>query len=135
MPNLKQLVMLASLFAVSAAFPAASAELATEKSSERGVTVAATPQNLSSNAKTWEFKIVLDTHSQDLGDDLLKTAVLLDGTGAKYTPTGWDGAGPGGHHREGVLRFKPVSPQPQSIELQITRAGEDAPRSYRWQLK
>ena len=38
-------------------------------------------------------------------------------------------------HREGVLRFKPISPRPQSIELQITRAGEDAPRSFRWQLK
>jgi hypothetical protein len=47
----------------------------------------------------------------------------------------WDGAPPGGHHREGVLRFKPISPQPQAIELQFTRAGEGAPRSFRWQLK
>jgi len=135
MPNLKQMVMLASLFAVSAAFPAASAELATQKSSERGVTVAVTPQDLSSNAKTWEFKIVLDTHSGDLSDDLLKTAVLLDGTGTRHVPVAWDGAAPGGHHREGVLRFKAVSPQPQAIELRIARPGEPGPRLFRWQLR
>jgi hypothetical protein len=135
MPNLKQMVMLASLFAVSAAFPVASAELAAQKSSERGVTVAATPQDLSSNAKTWDFKIVLDTHSGDLSDDLLKTAVLLDGTGTQHVPVAWDGAAPGGHHREGVLKFKPVSPTPATIELRIKRAGEANPRSFRWQLK
>ncbi|HZM28567.1 MAG TPA: hypothetical protein VFB89_14565, partial [Gemmatimonadales bacterium] len=60
--------------------------------------------------------------------------VLLDGTGKKYTPIGWDGAAPGGHHREGVLRFKPVSSKPRSIEIQITRAGEAGPRSFRWEL-
>ena len=135
MPNLKQMVMLASLFAVSAAFPAASAELATQKSSERGVTVAVTPPELSSNARTWDFKIVLDTHSGDLSDDLLKTAVLLDATGTQYAPVAWDGAAPGGHHREGVLKFKPVSPTPATIELRITRPGEPQARSFRWQLK
>ena len=135
MPNLKRMVMLASLFAVSAAFPVASAELAAQKSSERGVTVAATPQDLSSNAKTWDFKIVLDTHSGDLSDDLLKTAVLLDGTGTQHVPVAWDGAAPGGHHREGVLRFMAVSPQPQAIELRIARPGESGPRSFRWQLR
>ena len=135
MPNLKQMVMLASLFAVAAAFPAVSAELAAQKSSERGVTVAATPQDLSSNAKTWDFKIVLDTHSGDLSDDLLKTAVLLDGTGTQHVPVAWDGAAPGGHHREGVLRFMAVSPQPQAIELRIARPGESGPRSFRWQLR
>jgi len=129
------MVMLASLFAVATAFPVASAELATQKSSERGVTVAATPQDLSSNAKTWDFKIVLDTHSGDLSDDLLKTAVLLDGTGTQHVPVAWDGAAPGGHHREGVLRFKAVSPQPQAIELRIARPGESGPRSFRWQLR
>jgi hypothetical protein len=134
MPNLKQIVMLASLFAVSAAFPAASAELGTQKSSEHGVTVAVTPQELSSNARTWDFKIVLDTHSGDLNDDLLKTAVLLDGTGTQHAPVAWDGAAPGGHHREGVLKFKPVSPTPDTIELRIQRPGESAPRSFRWQL-
>jgi hypothetical protein len=135
MRSLKQRVMLVFLFAVSAAFPAAAAELSAQKSSERGVTVAVTPLNVSADAKTWDFKIVLDTHSQDLSDDLLKTAVLLDGTGTRHAPVAWEGAAPGGHHREGVLRFKPVTPQPAAIELRITRPGEPGPRSFRWQLK
>jgi hypothetical protein len=128
------LATIAALIISAAAFPAAAAELATQKSSDRGVTVAVTPQNISGDARTWDFKIVLDTHSQDLSDDLTKSAVLLDGAGAQLAPVGWDGAAPGGHHREGVLRFKPVKPKPQSIELQISRVGESTPRSFRWQL-
>jgi hypothetical protein len=131
---LKQ-TMAACLLAAAIVFPATAAELDTQKSSDRSVTVAVTPQSLSRDAETWEFKIVLDSHSADLSDDLVKSAVLLDGRGGKYTPTGWDGAGPGGHHREGVLRFKPVSPRPQAIELLITRPGEPGSRSFRWQLQ
>lgn len=111
------------------------AELGVQRSSAGGVTVAITPQNLAASAKSWDFKVVLDTHSGDLNDDLVKSSLLLDGVGGRHAPLAWDGAPPGGHHREGVLRFKPVSPQPQSIELQIKRAGETAPRSFRWQLK
>ena len=113
----------------------AASHLATQTSSARSVTVKVTPQNVAGDAKTWDFAIVLDTHSADLNDDLVKSSLLLGGAGGRYAPLAWDGAPPGGHHREGVLRFKPISPRPQSIELQITRAGEDAPRSYQWQLK
>ena len=115
--------------------PAAAAELGVQKSSDRGVTVVVTPQNVSASTTSWDFKIALDTHSADLSDDLLKSAVLMDDTGAKYAPVAWDGAGPGGHHREGVLRFNAISPQPNAIELQIERPGEPKPRSFRWQLK
>ena len=111
------------------------AELGVQRSSTGGVTVVVTPQNLAASAKTWDFKIVLDTHSADLNDDLVKSALLLEGAGGQHAPIAWDGAPPGGHHREGVLRFKPVSPQPPAIELKITRIGEPGPRSFRWQLK
>lgn len=111
------------------------AELGAQRSNAGGVTVVVTPQNLAAGVKTWDFKIVLDTHSQDLRDDLLKTALLLDGTGARQAPVAWEGAAPGGHHRKGVLKFKPVSPTPATIELQIRRVGEANPRSFRWQLK
>jgi hypothetical protein len=127
--------VVACLVIVCAASPAAAAELAVQKSSDRGVTVAVTPQDLAGGAKTWEFRIVLDTHSADLNDDLTKSAVLLDGIGGQYAPLGWDGAAPGGHHRQGVLRFKPLTPRPAAIELRITRPGEPAPRSFRWELK
>jgi hypothetical protein len=75
------------------------------------------------------------TPSQDLGDDLVKSAVLVDGEGRQYKPTAWEGAAPGGHHREGVLRFNPVSPPPQAIELQIRRPGEARTRVFRWELR
>lgn len=56
-------------------------------------------------------------------------------TGGEHIPVAWDGAAPGGHHREGILRFKPVTPQPAAIELRITRSGETSPRSFRWRLQ
>src|SRR3972149_12294954 len=92
------------------------AELGVQRSSAVGVTVAITPQNLAASAKSWDFKVVLDTHSGDLNDDLVKSSLLLDGAGAQYAPVAWDGAPPGGHHREGVVQFKPVSPMPASVE-------------------
>ena len=113
----------------------AASHLAAESSSARSVTIKVTPKNLSSDANTWDFAVFLDTHSVDLNDDLVKTSVLLDGAGARYAPVAWDGASPGGHRREGVLRFKPIAPAPQAVELQITRPGESTPRSFRWQLK
>ena len=114
---------------------ATATDLGTLKSTEGGVTVAATPVNLSAGAGTWKFKIVLDTHTQDLSDDLMQTAMLLDGAGRKHVPVAWVGAGPGGHHREGVLKFRPVAPAPATIELQIRRVGEATQRSFRWQLR
>lgn len=121
--------------AASFALPLLAAEQESQKTITRSVTVMVIPPNLSADAATWDFKMVLDTHSGDLSDDLLQSAAIVDSAGRRYTPVAWDGAPPGGHHREGLLRFKPISPRPQSIELQITRAGEDIPRSFRWVLK
>jgi hypothetical protein len=125
--------LLGLLFAL--AFAVNAAELTTQRSSERGVTVAVTPQNVAPNASAWEFKVVFDTHSADLSDDLLKSAVLVDPAGKRHTPLAWDGAPPGGHHREGVLRFAPITPSPSAVELQISRPGEATARSFRWKLQ
>ena len=119
----------------AAAQPAGAAEWSTQKNSQRGVTVDVTPVDLSASAKTWDFKVVLDTHSQELNDDLTKSAVLLDPSANSYLPVAWEGAGPGGHRREGVLRFKPIVPRPASVELRIQRTGETTPRSFRWPLQ
>lgn len=111
------------------------AELAVQRSSASGVTVAVTPQSLAAGAKSWDFKVVLDTHSAELKDDLARSAVLVVDGGGSYTPTAWQGDPPGGHHREGTLKFNAISPQPKAIELQIQRPGEPKPRLFRWQLK
>ena len=88
------------------------AALAQQTSSDRGVTVRATPRDVSPAAKAWEFDIVLETHSQDLSDDVKAGAVLVGGGGAKLAPLSWEGDPPGGHHRKGVLRFAPLSRLP-----------------------
>jgi hypothetical protein len=111
------------------------AELGVQRSSTSGVTVAVTPQGLDASAKSWDFKVVLDTHSGELNDDLVKTSTLIDDKGGRHVPLKWEGAGPGGHHREGTLKFNAISPPPAAIELQIQRPGEAKPRSFRWQLK
>ena len=123
------------LLAVLLTTGALAAELRAQRSSAGGVTVEVTPQNIAGGVKTWDFKVVLDTHSGELNDDLVKITTLLADKGARHVPVKWDGAGPGGHHREGVLRFNAISPQPAVIELQIQRTGESKPRSFRWQLK
>ena len=94
------------------------------------VTISVTPKEVGRASSVWEFEVVLDTHSQDLSDDLMKTAAL-----AGEPPIEWLGSGPGGHHRTGVLRFKAIQPYPDVIELRIARPGEAAPRSFRWQLQ
>ena len=127
--------LVAAAFAAVASAPVYSAELPAQKSNERGVTVAVTPVDLAAAALNWRFKLVLDTHSQDLGDDLMQSAVLVDESEGRHRPVAWDGAPPGGHHREGVLTFKPISPPPDSIELRISRPGEPEPRVFRWTLK
>ena len=131
--RLISLVLHATLSVVSA--QAMAAELATQKSSDRGVTVAVTPQNVSAGAARWDFKVALDTHSADLSDDLVKSAVLLDGKGGQHAPVAWKGAAPGGHHRQGVLSFKPLGADVKNLELRIQRPGEPSPRVFRWQLK
>lgn len=111
------------------------AQLAAQKDSANGVTLAVTPGNLAAGAKVWDFAVVFDSHSQDLSDDVVKGATLADNQGNELRPLGWEGAAPGGHHREGVLRFSAISPRPQAVELRISRPGEAKARIFRWELE
>jgi hypothetical protein len=113
----------------------AGAQLATRKNSANGVTVAVTPVNLAPGARTWDFSVVLDTHTQELSDDLQKSAVLVDERGNESKPLAWDGAAPGGHHRAGVLKFRPLEPRPKTLELRLARPREAKPRIFRWSLE
>ena len=134
--RLKQFLALGAAVALVAQLGLASArELAEQTTRDRGVTIRVKPIELASDAKTWAFEIVLDTHSQDLSDDLARVATLNGAGGAQHAPTAWEGDPPGGHHRKGVLRFAPIIPAPDAVELRIQRPGESAPRSFRWTLK
>ena len=107
---------------------------ATQSSNEQGVTVKVTAKSIGLVGSRWEFAVVLDTHSADLSDDLAQSAILTTDDGRTFRPSGWLGAPPGGHHREGVLAFDVPAPRPRGIELRIDRQGESAPRTFRWQL-
>lgn len=114
---------------------AIAADLAPRSSNFEGVAVDITPKVVAPGAAVWEFSIALNTHSQSLTDDLVKTAVLIDSQGGRHSPTGWQGSPPGGHHRSGILRFKGLGAKADAIELQIQRSDEVEPRSFHWKLK
>jgi hypothetical protein len=129
--SLKAVVFVLALALASAV----SAQPATQKNAQGGVTVAVTPTVLATAAKVWAFKVAYDTHTQDLSDDVPATAVLSDGKGREAKALGWEGARPGGHHREGILKFAAFDPVPAAVELRIARPGEAAPRTFRWSIK
>lgn len=121
---------------LAAALPlaaAAAGALPPQSSTAGGVTVKATPRTLA--GPVWEFELVFDTHTQDLNDDPARSASLHGAGGAGGVPLAWQGDPPGGHHRKGVLRFKPIAPTPAALELRLQRAGEPSPRVFRWQVK
>jgi len=133
--SFRPLASLVTAMAIAAAglhLPAAAqgiSAMATQSTVERGVTVKVTPKAVS--GPDWEFAVVLDTHAEDLKDDLRKTSVLIV-NGREIQPTAWAGPGAGGHHREGVLSFPAPETARGSFELRIQRAGEVDPRVFRW---
>lgn len=104
----------------------------TKTEEQESVTVVVTPLDLSSNSKEWKFDVGMNTHSVELDQDMTKIAVLVDDKGKEYKPLSWDGP-VGGHHREGVLIFNQITPNPKSVELKISDIG-DVVRSFTWQL-
>lgn len=133
MNSLKTLLLLCAVAAF--AMTARAAEFDARTSYADGVTVKVTPKLVVPGVAEWEFAVSLDTHVSSLEDDLARSAVLVDSKGSRYTALGWEGAQAGGHHRDGVLRFKALAPFPDGFELQIVRPGEAAPRVFRWILK
>ena len=101
------------------------------------VAIKVTPIELGTGkgVQEWKFDIVFDTHSGRLDEDLMQIATLVDDKGNIYTPTAWDGAEPGGHHREGMLVFGPINQFPQSIELKIRDVGGIPERSFKWNIE
>ena len=128
---LRSLALLAACAISVDAF--AAGNLPPQTSSQSGVTVKVTPRSLA--GAEWEFAIVFEAHSQDLKDDLLKSAVLVVDGGAPLAPAAWQGDTPGGHHRKGVLRFKAAAASPANVELRLQRSAESEPRAFRWQLR
>lgn len=96
------------------------------------VSVVVTPLNFSPQSAVWKFDVGMNTHSVELDQDMVKSAVLIDDQGKEYDPIKWDGP-IGGHHREGILSFNAIKPAPKSVELKITGIA-DTVRTFTWQL-
>ncbi|MDO8474303.1 MAG: hypothetical protein Q7S62_02065 [bacterium] len=99
------------------------------------VTVTVTPLEFGADAQIWKFALVFDTHSGSLDDDPLAVVSLVDNKDNTYEPTAWEGPGPGGHHREGILFFEAVNPMPSYAELKIKNVGGIPERLFTWSIK
>ncbi len=108
------------------------ADWETRTDNQPPVTVKVTPVEFGKDFQTWKFRLVFDTHAGSLDDDLLQVATLGDDQGNPYRPTAWEGPGPGGHHREGVLVFEAINPTPSSVEFKIKNVGGIPERSFKW---
>src|SRR3989344_2414254 len=109
--------------------------LSPQTNSEGSVEVEVIPVEISDTSDLWQFKIVLNTHSVELDQDLTKITLLVDDKGNEYQSLSWEGAPPGGHHREGILTFNSISPQPSSIELVFKDIDGIKERKFTWDLK
>ena len=100
---------------------------------QASVTITVTPSDLSLESNEWKFDVVMDTHSVELDQDMTKVAILTDDSGKEYGPVRWEGAPAGGHHREGILFFVPITPYPQHLKLNIKDVG-GVQRLFSWTL-
>lgn len=112
-----------------------SKQMETKTNDQPPVVIEVTPLALGAADAAWEFQITFTTHSGSLDDDPMQVAVLVDDEGREYKPIRWEGPGPGGHHREGILVFNAIEPLPEYIDLTIRNVGSVAERTFRWDIK
>ena len=103
--------------------------LATRTVEAGAVTVKIDPTRLDAGGA--EFDVSFDTHSVALDLDVAGSAALTV-AGAPWAGATWSGDGPGGHHREGTLRFAPGGPAEGRAALSIS--GLPGPVTAAWTL-
>jgi hypothetical protein len=107
--------------------PAPAEGLSARKVAAGEVNVTITPTRIDSEGA--EFTVAFDTHTVDL-DVAAHAALTVDDTDWVH-PT-WDGARPGGHHRQGTIRF--TAGGPASGDAVLTIGGLDEPVTASWTL-
>ncbi len=110
------------------------ADMATQTRNADGVKVTVTLRKFTSDTKTIDFAVTLETHTHPLKEAMENVSVLI-ADGNQYPPLSWEGTPPGGHHRKGMLHFKAPSPLPAEVELQIGLEGDSTTRTFKWALK
>jgi hypothetical protein len=100
----------------------------TDKSGE--VTVKVVPQFEEGIA----FQISMTAHAGELSTDMMRAAVFEDEDGTVHLPTAWEGDPPGGHHREGILRFGTFTPMPKKVDFTLLDIGSVKERKFSWMV-
>jgi hypothetical protein len=85
--------------------------------------------------KPAKFEIRMNTHSEELSQDMLAVVTLKDNKGREYQATNWKGSPPGGHHLSGVLEFPELDGNPESITLVIRLIADGSDRTFKWSVK
>lgn len=106
----------------------------TKTDTQGSVTIDVTPR-ISPEERQWKFEVVLDTHSVELDQDPLQIVTLIDDRMNIFKPIAWEGSGPGGHHREGILVFESVVPAPKYIEVKVKDIGNIPERLFKWNIQ
>lgn len=104
----------------------------TQTSDAGQVVIDVTPRTFGQDA--WDFEVALNTHSVSLNFDLTTVSVLRCDQGQEYAPVAWEGSGPGGHHRSGVLKFAAVDHPVSLVEIVIRDVAEVPERIFRWDV-
>ncbi len=94
-----------------------------------GITVEAAPRRVDGRGAV--IAITLDTHAGEL-DVNLRRGSTLTVDGMPWPVDSYRGDGPGGHHREGTLRFRGAGPATGSMRLVIRGLG--GPVTLAWKL-
>ena len=103
-------------------------------SRSNGVTVDVKPTQFAAGKPT-KFEVSMNTHSVDLSADLTVVSTLMDAQGKDYRPVSWEGDGPGGHHRSGVLEFPALEGTAKSVTLVIRDIAKVPERVFQWDLE
>ncbi|MFB0534985.1 MAG: hypothetical protein ACETWR_08385 [Anaerolineae bacterium] len=109
-------------------------DLSSRRNDAGRVVIDVQPQKLDDDQETWEFAVALNTHSVNLDFDMTEVSALRCDQDQEYTPTVWEGPGPGGHHRSGVLKFAALDHSTSFVEIVIRDVAEVPERVFRWDL-
>lgn len=82
-----------------------------------------------------KFEVRMNTHSVSLEEDMVAVSSLKDNRGREYRAIAWQGSGPGGHHRKGVLEFPQLADNTESITLTIRKVADVPERSFEWPVE
>jgi hypothetical protein len=109
--------------------PAVQAELEARSVSSGEVDIKIEPRQLDDQRAV--FAITLDTHSVELSADLTRATLEVDGIA--WPVEQWSGDGPGGHHREGDLRFASNGAATGTARLSLQ--GFSEPVEVTWEIE